>query len=174
MRSVTFADEKVTDLLNEKFVLLWNNHSGDEAGEAGEQPAWSPEELKLYPEGGGQGNVRTYVCRPDGAIVSYVEGWFAPERILEEAAWGLSVLDAVDLKAKHAERRDAIRKAAAELAERSPEEMRKPFAQSEIRRRHAMLGLLAHTHDLSAPLAGRAVRTVLEQVGREARVRVIK
>jgi hypothetical protein len=173
MRSVTFADEKVVDLLNGKFVLLWNNHGRDE-GEGSEQPAWSAEELKLYPEGGGQGNVRTYVCRSDGAIAGYVEGWFRPERFLEEAEWALSVLDAGDLKGKHAERREAIRRSAEELARKHPEEMRKPFHESETRRRHAMLGLLARTHELAAPLAGRAVKPVLEQVEREARIRVVK
>jgi len=171
---VTFADDKVVDLLNAKFVLLWNNHQPDlGGGDARQQPAFTKEELELYPEGGGGGNVRTYFCLSDGRIVHYVEGWFRPERFLEEAEFALT-LRQEGLAERHNEHRKHHLDAQAEVARAHPDEMRRPHAQSAERRRHAMLGLQARAHELAQGLVYQPVRQVLDSIREHARGRVFK
>ncbi len=164
MRSVTFADDKVVDELNAKFVLVWNNHAPDYGGggERGKQPVFSAKELENYPEGAGGGNIRTYLCRADGTILHYVEGWYKPARFLEEIA-----VSATETTAKQrAERREALLAAQRKIEREHPDEMKKPFEESALRREYAMLGLLVNVQDLSRAVAGQMIPKVLEQVRR--------
>ena len=164
MRSVTFADDKVVDELNAKFVLVWNNHAPDygRGGEGGKQPVFSAKELENYPEGAGGGNIRTYICTADGKVVHYVEGWYRPARFLEEIAFG-----AGDVTPKQrADRRAALVAAQQKIERDHPEEMAKPFEESAVRREHAMLGLRINVQDLSRAVAGQMIVKVLEQLRR--------
>jgi len=174
MRSVTFADARVVDLLNAKFVVAWNNHNPDLDGGAGaRQPRFTAEELELYPEGGGGGNVRAIVCLPDGRIVHYVMGWFRPERLVEELEFALT-LDEKDAREKHDAHAREHAEAQATLAKDHPREMTRDFAQSAIRRRHAMLGLQAQTHAVAAGVLLQAVDKHLDEVKRHSSSRAFK
>ncbi len=165
---MTFADEKVVDALNAKFVLAWSNHAvdGDGGGEAAVQPKWSDEELVRYPEGGGGGNVRTYIALPDGRVIHYIQGWFRPERFLEELDFALSISEngAVAEHAGHEKKHlDEQRR----IEKEHPAEMNKPFEQSAKRREHARLGLQAELHRGVNGVLHQPIQSVLEAVRRE-------
>ena len=165
MRSVVFADEKVVDLLNGKFVAAWFNLSPEwgAGGEGEKQPVFSKEELAAYPEGAGGGNIRAYVTRPDGTIVHYVEGWYQPERFRDELEFGISLLDEKDVNARQAEHAAKHREEQAAVAKAHPGEMAKPYAESKERRLHAALGLQADMHRIAAAWAGREIGKTLEE-----------
>lgn len=168
MRSVTFADDKVVDLLNAKFVLVWNNHGEDfDRQVQAPQPKFSREELELYPEGGGGGNVRTLVSTPDGALLHYIEGWWRPERYVEELEFALT-LDVKDAARSHELHLAEHQKAARALAVEHPAEMKREFVESAVRRRHAALGLQGNVHILAGGLVGRDIGTVLDEVRRQS------
>lgn len=173
MRSVTFADPAVVDLLNRSFVVLWDNHAERirRGGKGVEQPAWSKEELERYPEGGGGTNVVSIVAAPDGRIVNQLQGWFRPERLADELDFSLTLLDGGGVAARQAERGNAIRARAERLARENPGEMLKPFPDSAIRRTHAALNLLADVHMACGPLLGRAASDYLDEI--ESRGKVI-
>jgi hypothetical protein len=166
MRSVVFADEKVVDALNKEFVLAWNNHAPEwgGGGKRALQPVFSKEELALYPEGGGGGNIRTYICRPEGAIVHYLEGWFRPERYLGEVEFARTLVKEEKPAARLAEHAKELQAAQQELARKHPEEMSKEFAASEIRRLHAAIGLLIRTQGLAQQVALRPIDKVIAEV----------
>jgi hypothetical protein len=169
MRSVTFADEKVVDTLNDKFVLCWNNHAadGDGAPAGAAQPKWTAEELERYPEGGGGGNVRTFVALADGRIVHYVQGWFRPEAFLDELAFALTLDEktAADRHAAHVREHQAEQE---KIERTQPEEMRKSFAASATRRAHARLGLQAQTHGLAQGMLLQPLAGIISQIREES------
>jgi len=174
MRSVTFADPAVVDLLNRSFVVLWDNHAERlrGGGRAAQQPGWSKEELERYPEGGGGTNVISVVARPDGRIVHQLQGWFRPERLAGELSFSLTLLDAPDPRAKQQGRMIAIWEEAEKLERAHPEEMKKPFPESAIRRTHAALKLLANAYTAAMALQGKEAATYLDEIeqrGREFR-----
>ena len=171
MRSVTFADDKVIDLLNEKFVLCWNNHNPRErsGGEGIEQPKYTKEELDAYPEGGGGGNVRSYVCLPDGRITHYIEGWFKPERMLEELTFA-ATLDEKNAAARHDDHARAHREAQSKVS--VPANLPEPGRNPEFRR-HSMLGLQAGVHEAAKGLLLQSITKVLEDVKEQSQSRVI-
>lgn len=147
MRTVTFADVKIVDLVNERYIALWNNHNSGENELPGSQPKYSRQEMEAYPEGGGAGNVRSYVVAPDGAILTELQGYWSAERFLDEAQFALG-LTRENAGEKHRERAASIRKKSAELAQANPEEMKKPVKESRVRREVAALGLLAGWHEV--------------------------
>lgn len=144
MRTVTFADEAVVDLLNEKFVAVWNDHNPTKEG-AGAQGGYTREEMEAYPHGGGGGNVRTYVVLADGTTVSELQGYWPPARMREELAFGLG-LTRDNASARHAGLRATLEAEARRLEREHPDELRKPVASSAIRREIAALRLRAQGH----------------------------
>ena len=173
MRSVTFAADAVVDLLNEKFVVCWNDHGDKDTEERAAlppQPAFTREELELYPEGGGGGNVRSYVCLPDGRIVHYVEGWFAPERFADEMRFALE-LTAENAAARHT----AHARGHAEERKKIlfPANLREP-GRDPMFRRHSMLGLQARVHELAAGILLNEIVPVLQEVERRSQGREFK
>jgi hypothetical protein len=166
MRSVTFADDKVVDTLNAGFVLVWNNHAPDYGGggDGARQPLFSKEEIERYPEGAGGGNIRSYVCRDDGSIAHYVEGWYRPARYLAEISFAVDLLGEGDASAKRKAHRDALVEAQAKIAREQSGEMQKPFEESAARREHAMLGLLVNVQDLARQAGRQKIEKLLEQI----------
>ncbi len=162
---MSFADDRVVDLVNSKFVAAWFNHNpgGRSGGAEVPQPAWKPEELELYPEGGGGDNAVVYVAGPDGKILHVIRGWFRPERLVEELKFALS-LKIEGAVSAHAARAKEVRAEQERLAAANPAEMAKPHVQSAIRRQHAMLGLLSQVHVDVVPLIGVPLKERLEAV----------
>ena len=141
MRTVTFADERVVDFLNERFVVVWNNHSPLMTA-TGEQPIFSPAEMEAYPEGGGAGNLRSYFAAPDGQLVADVQGYWSPDLFLKEATFAAALAPQ-----HHGEHRQALEADAEKLAAAHPEELNKPIRESRVRRRIAALAILAQWHE---------------------------
>lgn len=156
MRTVTFADEEVVDFLNEKYVVVWNNHNPETEGR-GVQSKYTREEMDAYPEGGGNGNLRTYIVNGDGAIVSEVQGYWSAKRFLEEARFGLE-LTVENAAKKHQERRAALEQQARELEQANPGELQKPIRESKVRREIAAIRLLLNGH--GAPQRRDIVKTL--------------
>src|SRR5947209_2693648 len=96
MRTVTFADPRVVDVLNEKFVVAWNNHSPERAVR-GVQARYTPAEIATYPEGGGGNNLHTVVTSPEGTVLSVLTGFWSADIFLKEVDFSLG------LKKEHAQ-----------------------------------------------------------------------
>jgi hypothetical protein len=160
MRTVTFADSAIVDFVNEHFVPVWNNHNPEPTA-SGVQAEYTPEEIAAYPEGGGAGNLVTYVVSPQGTLLAQLQGYWSPPRYQEELRWSrdLTPENAQELHVRRSESRHAE---ASRLAEEHPEEQQKPVRDSEVRRRIAALGLLENSHQISIATLGRAIKEILE------------
>ena len=171
MRTVTFADQKLIDSIRESVVPVWNNQNPDPndlAAELQKQPKPTATEAATYPQGGGGTNVLAFFCDPEGNIFHYTKGYWSPKNFLEEIefAKGQFKLIAANDKAEgkpatktiklpkeklvvQIEKRiELLSKLRADLKSEHPAEMKKPFPESEIRRRHAWIGLqIASCHE---------------------------
>jgi hypothetical protein len=182
MRQVTFSNERLVQDLRHQVVAVWHNQNGA-LGARGfgmnckAPPSQAPptaQMIKAYPVGGGGGNLRTYFCTPSGKIVHYVEGYwpvahFAAELRVAQARYramketpaaAMSKEVAADLNKDIA----AIELQRAEMMRQHPAEFKKPFPQSEIRRRHASLGLKVKAYRDGTKLAGKDISPVLAQI----------
>ena len=191
MRSVTFSNERLVQDLRHHVVAVWHDQNGALAGHGlamncKPQPCQAPpteQMIKAYPVGGGGGNLRTYFCTPEGKIVHYLEGYwpvthFAAELRIAQARYRAIKETPADTMAKALvaalnEDIAAIEGVRAKLMKEHPEEFKKPFAQSELRRRHASLGLKIKAYRDGANMAGKEVSPVLAaimamQIGRGA------
>jgi hypothetical protein len=169
MRTVAFANEKVIELVNSTFVAVWHNQNPRDARPAGAaQPVYTPEELELYPEGGGGTNVLTYFCDGQGRVLHLVTGWWRAERFMEELKAAEALSHAGDnlqeLANIHTLHKNAHAAEAERLAKEHPEEMNKPHHESKIRRLHAALGLQANMHETAAGMLFRNIVDILRQL----------
>jgi hypothetical protein len=95
MRAETLADAEVVGFLNRHFTLAWENLYPELFGRADPSatpPKYAPEQTKDMPEGAGGGNIRCYVCTPDGKIVHQTLGFWRAERFLAEMRFALQLL----------------------------------------------------------------------------------
>jgi hypothetical protein len=97
MRANTLAAAEVVGPLNSRFVVAWSNLLPELYGAAdpnSDAPAaYNTERVARLPEGAGGGNIRIYFCRPDGAVVHQVIGYWRPERFLEELAFAERLME---------------------------------------------------------------------------------
>ncbi len=171
MRAETFANAKVVEFVNKTFVPVWYNHSPDEQN-SGNLAQYTPAQKKVYPEGGGRGNLRMFFVDSDGTILSEIQGYWSVERFMVEAKWSLE-LTKDNRKKMHGDRAKALRKESAKIAKDNPDEMRKPIAQSSFRKEMAALNLLASWHDYSRSQNFQPIVTFLTQVRQWQRQRGI-
>ena len=182
MRRTTFADEQLVQNLRQQVVAVWHDQNGALNGKGlalncTPQPAQTaPTEamIKAYPVGGGGGNLRTYFCAPSGKIVHYLEGYWPAKQFAAEVRYAQAQYRAMKetpagtmpktLAANLSKEIAAIEAERAGLVERHPAEFKKPFPQSEIRRRHASLGLKVKAYRDAIKLAGKDVSPVLAQL----------
>ena len=171
MRTVTFARAEVREAINRDFIAFWNNHSSHYT-HRGVQPAYNAPQMAAYPEGGGTGNLRTYIATPDGRVVSEIQGFWRADRFL---SWLRFVRDLTpeDSRERHRALASAVLREAAELKAAHPAEMKKRVRLSEIRKRVAALELYGRwlTHSASAKYG--PVDALLTRVRLEASIRVI-
>jgi len=170
MRTVTFADPKVVDLLNEKFVVVWHNLNPDNAAR-GTQATYTAAEMAAYPEGGGGTNLYTVVAAPDGTVLNNLLGYWSAPTLLEELDFSLG-LTAENKAERHAARRNALQAQVAKLDLEHPGEAGKRVKESPVLRRKAALNLLATWHT-SGRVAEGKVDGLLEMFGARTRTRVI-
>ncbi len=181
MRHTTFADEQLVQDLRKQVVAVWHDQNGvllngnrPAALICDLQPVQTPptkEMIKAYPVGGGGGNLRTYFCTPSGKIVHYLEGYWPAKQFAAEVRYAQAQYRAMKetpagampktLAANLSKEIAAIEAERKELIERHPEEFKKPFPQSEIRRLHASLGLKIKAYRDAAKLAGKDISPVL-------------
>lgn len=172
MRTVTFADEKVVDLINEKFIPVWHNHASHEAPR-GDQPKYTPEEMEAYPQGGGGQNVQVFMATAEGKVLAQLQGYWPPEPFLD---WGRFVLGLTPENAseKHQGRAAALLKEAKALQTSHPEEVGKRVADSPVLRKIAALGIMRQWHAASTQKAEDPLVRFLENVRAAASVRGFK
>lgn len=104
MRTVTFSNAEVTKLLDDHFDLYWTNQLPELFRDPKAPPKRYPEaQMAQFPEGGGGGNVRVFVCTRDGRIVHHLRGYWSPERLLDELRFALALVeaDAATIAAAH-------------------------------------------------------------------------
>jgi hypothetical protein len=148
MRSMSFADRRLVDLLNAKFVVVWNNEDPGRAAR-GVQASYSAAEMAAYPEGGGGSNLHTVVAAPDGTVLEILQGYWSADLLLEELEFALGLTTENRLE-RHAARRRALQEEAAKLLAAHPEEVGKRVKDSPILRRKAALDLLSRNHSPEA------------------------
>lgn len=106
MRMWTFADESLVDLLNQRFIPVWNNHN-PQGREIDARASYPESEMKSVAPGGGAGFLRCYVATPDGIVLSQLQGYWPAAILADEARFALDLTPA-NAKAKHQERIDAL------------------------------------------------------------------
>lgn len=124
MRAETLADAEVVGFLRDQFTLAWENLYPELFGKADPNatpPRYAPEQTASLAEGAGGGNIRCYVCTPDGKIVHQTLGYWKPARFLAEMQFALGLLLSHEAKikaeqTKHAGRIQAEWAAAVERA----------------------------------------------------------
>ena len=161
MRTETFASEKVVKYINENYIAVWFNHGTGTPNVSG--PQYSPAQKKVYPEGGGRGILRTFFVATDGTVLSEIQGYWRPERFLDEAKWSLT-LKKDTYKKLHQERAKELTDKASKLTKDNPVEMRKPIVESKLRKKVAALNLLASWHSYSRSQAFLPIGKFLAQI----------
>jgi hypothetical protein len=172
MRAVTFADPVLTDLVNSSLVAAWNNQNPTlNLGNAAQQPKPTPEQVAAYPLGGGSGNMRAYFATPNGQIIHYMQGYWSPKHLRAEIEFALDLYQGLIeqqsasaklIAAKSLDERIALAvKQQATLASSFPEEFSKPVHSSEIRKRHAALGLKVASYNMAKSMVGQEIKGVL-------------
>ena len=167
MRTVTFADPRVVDLVNERYIAVWNNHNPDRA-QKGTQAPFDPAEVAAYPEGGGGDNLHTVIAAADGRVLSRFAGYWSVETMLEELEFART-LTRESASERQGRRERALLEEAARLEREHPAEQGKRVRESAVLRRQAALRLLAR--DRRSPTLC-VVEDVLAQLARNARGRV--
>lgn len=170
MRTVTFADPKVVDLLNERFVVVWNNLAPDRTGN-GTQAVYSKEEMAVYPEGGGGNNLHTAIAAPDGTVLNVLTGYWSAATFLEELEFALQTTRQ-NRGDRQEQRFNALVGEAAKLLKDFPAEASKRPKDSAVMRRAAALQLLAACHAPRAFLEFKGVDEYLDILTARSRPRV--
>ena len=94
MRTVTFSDAAVERILDEHFDLYWTNQLPELFRDPNAPPRRYPEsQMEQFPEGGGGGNVRVFVCTPDGRVVHHLRGYWSPATLLDELEFARALID---------------------------------------------------------------------------------
>ena len=95
MRTVTFSDAEVKAFVGRNFDLYWTNQLPELFRDTSVPPKrYSDDQMAQFPEGGGGGNVRVFICTPDGRVVHHLRGYWKPERLREELEFALALVDA--------------------------------------------------------------------------------
>ena len=171
MRTVTFATDEVRKIINSDFIAVWNNHSSH-YNNRGVQPAYTPQQVAAYPEGGGTGNLRTYIATPDGRVISEIQGFWRADRFLSWLRFARDLTPGNSRK-RHKALAAAVMLEASGLKAAHPAEMKKRVRQSEIRKRVAALELYGRWIARSATTTHGPVDALLARVRLEASIRVI-
>lgn len=145
MRSLTFADPKVVDAVNDGFVAVWHNHNPERSLE-GAQATYSREEAAAYPEGGGGNNLHTVIATPAGTVLQSLTGYWSPEVFLRELEFARGLTPS-NRAARREARGNALQEESARLLAEHPEEAGRRVRESPLLRRRAALLLLATNYE---------------------------
>lgn len=172
MRAVTFVDPELTDLMNSSLVAAWNNQNPTlNLGTAAQQPKPTPDQVAAYPLGGGSGNIRAYFATPNGQIIHYMQGYWSPKHLRAEIEFSLDLYRSLNNHQSESAKVIVSRsldghialavKQQAMLEKYFSKEFSKPIHSSEIRKRHAALGLKVASYNMAKSLVGQEIKGVL-------------
>lgn len=170
MRTVTFADARIVDVLNAGYIVVWNNHSVDRTA-TGQQPLYKKEEMAAYPEGGGGNNLFTVLAAPDGTVLNVLTGYWSAGTLLDELEF-CRALTRENRAERQAGRHDALRQEAARLQAEFPGEALKRPKDSALVRRVAALELLAGCHEQNTRSTVLVIDEYLGVIAQRSRARV--
>ena len=191
MRTVTFADQNLVDVINESFVPVWHNQSPTVAsGGAVNQQTPTAEQVAAYPQGGGGDNVLGFFSDSQGRLIHCTRGYWSAENFAKEFAFAKQQFELMAEKeggessqpdeiktllvASLKRRIETLSQERSALESANPLEMKKPFSESEIRRQHAAIGLLIDSCQLATVLCGTSMADrVAEQLERNFEAGVI-
>jgi hypothetical protein len=107
LRTVTFSNRKVADLVNANFVPAWFNRSPGfrNTDDAPEKSIFQHSSEAFLTK-----NICTFVLTPEGRVIHYIAGYVSPEILLR------FLDDALALRRASAEGADTLRKVHAALA----------------------------------------------------------
>ena len=93
MRTVTFSDEVVSDLIGANFVSVWKNIRPSQKFSDGQYKMWGEKFAEQLQEGVGQTNICTIVATPEGEILYAMQGHYKKKRFIKELQFALSLQD---------------------------------------------------------------------------------
>lgn len=177
MRTVTFADPKLLELVDKSFIPVWHNQNAqDEVSTSGklrtttaQQPVQAT--VEAYPEGGGGTNMMVLVCDPQGRVLHYVQGYWTAESLIRE----LNFASEQYALAREAGPERAFQVVNSQLQSRivalsaevqalnDPEEANLSVRQSAKKRRQAALGLLMASYGMGQQYVGTQIGPFLDQ-----------
>lgn len=92
MRTVSFSEPRVQNLLNQNFVNTFSNTRGDPtAGKSIKHRPSDPPGQCI--RGNGKQNVQTIFLTPTGEIFHVATGFLSPDDLLEESSFALQIFD---------------------------------------------------------------------------------
>ena len=83
----TLADAEVREYLSREFVLAMHNQLPGLYCNTSVDPGvdrYPGDQVDGCPESAGGGNLRVFLCRPSGEVISEILGYWRPQRFLEE------------------------------------------------------------------------------------------
>jgi hypothetical protein len=160
----------MVDFLNERFVVVWNNHNLERSA-PGQQSTYSAAEMAAYPEGGGGRNLYTVVAAPDGTVLNSLSGYWSTATLREELEFSLGLTPANRVE-RHAARVLDLQAQIAKLDQDNPGEAGKRIKDSPILKKRAALSLLLPLHDPQSFRETRAIDTMLAWFAARSRTRV--
>jgi hypothetical protein len=171
MRTVTFADETLVDYINDHYIPVWLNHAEEvfegQAPEGQEQVQYTKEQMAAYPEGGGGGNIRTFLVTADGIIRHAFNGYWSATTYRSELTAGLPWVTAKTLDEAREGRREhqgVLQAKANAIRNENPMEMKKPVKTSDIRRTIAAIELLVNNYKNYQSYVGRRIDEVHQEI----------
>ena len=181
MRTVTFADIDLVTKINSTVIPVWNNQNPQAAlglkNAAAIQPKPTRQQIDVYPQGGGGGNMRAYFCTPEGKVFHYVQGYWSSKNFANEIAFAIeqfaiakensSKMNRDEVIDKIKRRSTQMKQQQAVLIKQHPEEFSKPVRQSNIRKRHAAIGLKIAANDIAMKTVGQDIKAVLTEILRQ-------
>jgi hypothetical protein len=148
LRTVSFADEKVKELLRRHFILVWSAYEAH--GMVAVRDSFTQAEMAGTPLGFGSRNVRMFIAAPDGTALAQLGGFWTPEHLAPFLDFARA-LDAAGAKQSHL-------LAATEMRDRAA-------AEKDAARRQP-LEILHALHRAAAEQGTRPIETLLKEAAR--------
>jgi hypothetical protein len=91
MRTVTFSDERVVDLLNKSFVCVWQNIRPTQRFRDGLYDGQTKEQLARIGSEAGANNICAHIATEQGGILHVAQGYHDAQSFIAELRFGLTL-----------------------------------------------------------------------------------